>query len=141
MVAEAVGSQVQGNPERDAVLGAASRARDAAAELRLLTRERKDLALRAIAAALEASTAEVVAANSLDVDRAVASDTDPAIVDRLTLDAGRIAAIAQAVREVAALPDPVGDVVRGYRLLLSPWLGSSGQVLTVRLLQWWLHQC
>ena len=116
MNAEAMGSEVQGNPERDAVLGAASRARDAAAELRLLTRERKDLALRAIAAALEASTAEVVAANSLDVDRAVASDTDPAIVDRLTLDAGRIAAIAQAVREVAALPDPVGDVVRGYRL-------------------------
>ena len=116
MVAEAVGSQVQGNPERDAVLGAASRARDAAAELRLLTRERKDLALRAIASALEESTSVIVAANALDVGRAVASDTDPAIVDRLTLDAGRIAAIAQAVREVAALPDPVGDVVRGYRL-------------------------
>ena len=102
--------------ERDDVLNVAARARESAAELRLLTRARKDAALLAIADALESNLDRIVAANAGDVERAVESGTDPAIVDRLTLDGGRIGAIAAAVRDVAALPDPVGDVVRGYRL-------------------------
>ena len=102
--------------ERDAVLEVASRAREAAVELRLLTRDRKDAALMSIASALEAHSDDIVNANRSDVERAVEANTDPAIVDRLTLTASRIAAIAAAVREVAALPDPIGDVVRGYRL-------------------------
>jgi glutamate-5-semialdehyde dehydrogenase len=57
-----------------------------------------------------------VAANDLDVARARANATDPAIVDRLTLTPARLHAIADAVRDVAALPDPVGEVVRGYTL-------------------------
>ena len=102
--------------ERMAVLETAQRAKDAARTLRLLTRQEKDLALGAIADALIASIDRIVAANAADVERAVANGTSPAIVDRLTLNAARITAIADAVRDVAALPDPVGEVVRGYTL-------------------------
>jgi len=101
---------------RTAVLDAATQARAASIDLRLLTRDRKDAALRAIADGLVSAIATIVAANERDVQRATESGTDPAIIDRLTLDAKRIEAIADAVRDVAALPDPVGDVVRGYRL-------------------------
>ena len=84
--------------------------------LRTLTRDQKDAALRAIADALEAHAGSIAQANAIDVDRAVAQGTSAAIVDRLTLTPDRIAAIAQALRDVAALPDPVGEVVRGYTL-------------------------
>ena len=84
--------------------------------LRSLPRSRKDAALLAMADALDAATDRVVAANSRDVERARANGTDPAIVDRLTLTPERLGAIAEAVRDVAALPDPVGEVVRGYTL-------------------------
>jgi glutamate-5-semialdehyde dehydrogenase len=100
--------------ERDAVLDAARRGRDAAVVLRTLTRDRKDAALRAVADALDAATQRVVTANAADVARAEANGTDPAIVDRLTLTPPRLHAIADAVRDVAALPDPVGEVVRGW---------------------------
>ena len=69
-----------------------------------------------MADALDARTPEIVAANEADVARAVASGTSPALVDRLTLTPPRVAAIAQALRDVAALPDPVGEVIRGYTL-------------------------
>ena len=105
-----------GSDERDAVLEVARRGRDASVVLRSLTRARKDAALLAIADAVEAHTDRIVAANAGDVARAVDDGTDPAIVDRLTLTPSRLAAIAEAVRDVAALPDPVGEVVRGYTL-------------------------
>ncbi len=57
-----------------------------------------------------------MAANAVDVRRAQAGGTSAAIIDRLTLNAERIAAIADAVEDVAGLPDPVGEVVRGYTL-------------------------
>ena len=102
--------------EREQVLAVARRARDAAVTLRRLTRNEKDAALEAMADALDARTPEIVAANEADVARAVASGTSPALVDRLTLTPPRVAAIAQALRDVAALPDPVGEVIRGYTL-------------------------
>ncbi len=102
--------------ERDAVLETARRGREAAVVLRTLTRAQKDAALHAIADSLDAGTARIVEANAGDVARAVENGTDPAIVDRLTLTPDRLAAIAAAVRDVAALPDPVGEVVRGYTL-------------------------
>ena len=102
--------------EQRAVLAAASGAREATSELRSLTRDRKDQALLAVADALVVATDRIVAANEGDVARAREAGTDAAIVDRLTLDAARIAVIADAVRDVADLPDPVGDVLRGYRL-------------------------
>jgi len=102
--------------DRSEILACAQRARDAAAVLRGVTRERKDAALRACAAALRDQTPRIVEVNVSDTERAREAGTDPALIDRLTLDAPRIDAIATALEQVADLPDPVGDVVRGYTL-------------------------
>lgn len=102
--------------ERHAVHDVARRGRVAAADLRQLTRNQKDSALHALADALVERTAEIVAANAVDIERARGNGTTDAIIDRLTLTAPRIADIAQALRDVAALPDPVGEVIRGYTL-------------------------
>lgn len=100
----------------DAVHDAARTARDAATILRTLTREVKDDALRRIAAALRKEADSIVAVNGEDTERARAEGTSAALIDRLTLTPDRIEAIAQALEDVADLPDPVGDVVRGYTL-------------------------
>ena len=102
--------------DREAVLAAARRAREAATVLAPATRATKDAALRALADAIDQRTAEIEDANRGDVQRAVAAGTAPGLVDRLTLTPERLAAIAAALREVAELPDPVGEVVRGYTL-------------------------
>ncbi len=102
--------------EREAVLTTARAAREAAVALRQLTRDEKDAALLAMADALDAGIPEIVAANAVDVQRALDAGTSAALVDRLTLDENRVRAIAEALRDVAALPDPVGEVVRGYTL-------------------------
>ncbi len=94
----------------------AYRARAAAADIAPLPRAAKDDALLAIADALEVRTAEIVEANAQDVERAREAGTGEGIIDRLTLTPERIRAIAADVRDVAALPDPVGEVVRGSTL-------------------------
>ena len=91
----------------------ARRARDASLALGLAPRAVKDAALRAMADALVSATDSVIAANAEDI---AAGDLPEAQVDRLRLDASRVAAMAQGLREVAALPDPVGEVVRGSTL-------------------------
>ncbi|MFF5972014.1 glutamate-5-semialdehyde dehydrogenase [Streptomyces sp. NPDC012769] len=98
------------------VAQAAYRARAAAAEIAPLPRATKDDALLAIADALEVRTAEIVEANAEDIARAREAGTSEAIIDRLTLTPERVRAIAADVRHVAALPDPVGEVVRGSTL-------------------------
>jgi glutamate-5-semialdehyde dehydrogenase len=98
------------------VLLAAYRARAAAAELAPLPRAAKDDALLAVADALVVRTRQITAANAEDVARAREAGTSEAIIDRLTLDRERIAAIAADVRHVASLPDPVGEVLRGSTL-------------------------
>lgn len=92
----------------------ARRSRDAAAELAILTRADKDAALLAMAAALDAHQAEVLDANATDVARGREGGLSAALVDRLTLTPRRLEDVAAAVRHVADLPDPVGEVVRGY---------------------------
>ncbi|MEP7090607.1 MAG: glutamate-5-semialdehyde dehydrogenase [Nocardioidaceae bacterium] len=94
----------------------ALRAREAAHTLALATRATKDAALRAMAEALVEATDDVLAANDVDVSAAHGRATPAAIVDRLRLDPGRVAAMADGLREMAALPDPVGEVVRGSTL-------------------------
>jgi glutamate-5-semialdehyde dehydrogenase len=101
---------------RAAVHAAAARARVASHELALATRATKDAALHAMAEGLLAARDEVLAANAEDVARAEAGGTPPNIVDRLRLDDARLAAMAQGLRDVAGLPDPVGEVVRGSTL-------------------------
>ncbi|WP_225799838.1 glutamate-5-semialdehyde dehydrogenase [Streptomyces sp. NK15101] len=98
------------------VTQAAYRARGAAAEIAPLPRAAKDDALLAIADALEVRTAEIVEANAVDIAKAREAGTSEAIIDRLTLTPERVRAIAADVRDVAALPDPVGEVVRGSTL-------------------------
>ncbi|MFC7220501.1 glutamate-5-semialdehyde dehydrogenase [Streptomyces polyrhachis] len=98
------------------VLRAAYRARSAAAELAVLPRAAKDDALLAVADALEVRTREIVEANAADTDRARAAGASDTVVDRLTLTPERVRAIASDVRDVVALPDPVGEVVRGSTL-------------------------
>lgn len=94
----------------------ARRARTAQRSVAVATRDTKDTALRAIADALEAATERVVAANAEDLERARAAGMKAGLVDRLILTPERVAAIADAVREVASLPDPVGEVVDGQTL-------------------------
>ena len=105
-----------GEDVQEAVFAIARRARVAARELARATRATKDGALHAMADALVANAPEIVAANALDVARGRANGMAAGLLDRLTLTGDRIAAIADALREVAALPDPVGEVVRGSTL-------------------------
>jgi len=99
-----------------AVQTTAERAREASHELALATRDRKDTALRAMADALVAQAKEILKANNEDIHRAEKSGTPPNIIDRLRLDEARIEGMAQGLRDVAGLPDPVGEVVRGSTL-------------------------
>jgi glutamate-5-semialdehyde dehydrogenase len=94
------------------VLATAQRARVAAAALAPLPRAAKDAALLAMADALRTHTGAVLDANARDVAR----DADNPLVDRLRLDDVRVAAMADGLRQVAQLPDPVGEVLRGSTL-------------------------
>jgi len=98
------------------VLDTARRAREASHGLALATRAQKDAALLAMADALLARRSEVLEANAEDVARAEADGTPANIVDRLRLTPQRLEDMARGLREVAALPDPVGEVVRGSTL-------------------------
>ncbi len=98
------------------VLAVAERARAASHGLALATRAQKDRALLAMADALLAHEGDLLAANGDDVARAEEGGTPANIVDRLRLTPERLAGMAQGLREVAGLPDPVGEVVRGSTL-------------------------
>lgn len=94
----------------------AQRAKLAARDLRVLTRDQKDAALRMIAQRLKAEKDFIAIENAKDIEAARANGTSEALIDRLTLDGPRIEAIADSLIDVAALPDPVGEVIRGYTL-------------------------
>ena len=90
----------------------ALRCRDAAQALAQLDSVAKDTLLVSMARALEDDADAILAANARDLEAARARGTGGAMLDRLTLDPARLAGIARALREVAALPDPVGQVTR-----------------------------
>ena len=96
--------------------GLARQARVASRELALATRADKDAALSAMAAALEAHVEEILAANADDVRRAEDAGAEAHMVDRLRLTPERVTAMADGLRDLARLPDPVGEVVRGSTL-------------------------
>ncbi|WP_199425143.1 glutamate-5-semialdehyde dehydrogenase [Actinotalea solisilvae] len=110
-VPEASGVDVE-----EAVRSVARRAQVAARALATAPRSLKDAALHAMADALVAATPEIVSANAVDLERGEAGGLSAGLLDRLTLTPDRVAAIADALRELAALPDPVGEVVRGSTL-------------------------
>jgi glutamate-5-semialdehyde dehydrogenase len=91
-------------------------ARRAARALAQIDTAVKDAALEAIAAALDGRIEEILAANELDMQLAREADIGAALLDRLRLDEARVGAIARAVRQIAALADPVGEVIDGRRL-------------------------
>ena len=91
----------------------ARRAKRAATVLATATRSTKDAALRAMADALTAGSAVILAANEADLAAGRGAGMTTALLDRLALSEARIAGMADGLRQVAGLPDPVGEVVRG----------------------------
>jgi glutamate-5-semialdehyde dehydrogenase len=98
------------------VLEQAAQARAASIDLAAATRAEKDAALLLMAERLVERSDDIVAANAVDVRSARTSGMSDAMIDRLTLTADRVAAMAAGLLQLAALPDPVGDVVRGSTL-------------------------
>jgi glutamate-5-semialdehyde dehydrogenase len=91
------------------------RAAAAAPAVAKLSTQTKNAALEAMAIALESSRDAIADANSQDVEPASSEGTSAALIDRLTLTPSRIAAMAEGLRAVAAQPDPVGEVIEGWR--------------------------
>jgi glutamate-5-semialdehyde dehydrogenase len=91
-------------------------AQRASRELATLSSSIKDAALRAVADALVEATDEILAANARDLEAGAAAGLSDALMDRLALTEARIAAMADGVRTIAALPDPVGEVIDGHTL-------------------------
>ena len=89
----------------------------------LATSEEKNTALAAIADALEASCAEIIAANAVDMENGKKNGISQSIADRLLLTEGRIRDIAAAVRELIGLPDPIGEV-------MEEWTRPNGMRIT-----------
>lgn len=103
------------------------RARAASKQLAQLSSAQKNAGLLAMADALITAQAELLAANATDVERARANGLSSAMIDRLTLTPARIEGMAEGVRQVAALPDPVGQVI-------SQWTRPNGiQISKVRV--------
>ncbi|HUF32949.1 MAG TPA: glutamate-5-semialdehyde dehydrogenase [Acidimicrobiales bacterium] len=90
------------------------RAQAASRTLAMASAEAKDAALLAAADLLEQRCDDVLTANAVDVERAVGAGTPATVVDRLRLDDVRVAGMAAGLRQVASLPDPVGQVVEGW---------------------------
>ena len=91
-------------------------AREAARRLARLTRADKDAALELVAEALRRRAGEILTENAEDVELAKTNKLHAALIDRLYLDEDRLRDIVQSVRDVAALPDPVGEIEDGRRL-------------------------
>ena len=105
----------------------AQKARTAALTLSSATRATKDAGLLAMADALAKAETAILEANERDVARGEANGTSAALIDRLRLTPDRIAGMVEGLRQLASLPDPVGDVVRG-------WTNANGvQVRQVRV--------
>jgi glutamate-5-semialdehyde dehydrogenase len=101
---------------RETVHDAAKRARVASRVLATLSTVVKDRALHTAADAVLTHRDAIIAANALDLDTARAAGTSAAMLDRLALNPQRVDGIAAGLRQVAGLPDPVGEVLRGRTL-------------------------
>ena len=92
------------------------RAKDASREVARLTSGDKAEVLGAIAAEIEQSAAQIITANADDLQRGEREQIGDALLDRLRLDEKRVQALADAVRDIAVLPDPIGQVIGGHRM-------------------------
>jgi glutamate-5-semialdehyde dehydrogenase len=98
------------------VAGICANAKLASRALALAGSEVKNRALRAIADALADRAPEILEANARDLDAGRENGLSDALLDRLALDRARIGTIAEGTRRIATLPDPVGEVIDGFRL-------------------------
>ena len=96
------------------LIESAAAAKAASTAVAQLTTEQKNAALLAMAGALEANCAEILAANAADMERERANGMSPDMLDRLMLNEKRVADMALGLRQVAELPDPVGEVMREW---------------------------
>jgi glutamate-5-semialdehyde dehydrogenase len=99
------------------------KAKAASVEMGKLTAEAKNTALCRMANALEANTEKILASNLLDVDAAMHSGLKAAMIDRLALDQRKIQSMAKGLREVSALPDPIGAI-------LNTWTRPNGLIIS-----------
>ena len=99
-----------------AVLDVCRAAKAAAPAVARASTHERNAALEAMAAALDAAHESLLSANARDVDAARAAGVAPAMIDRLSLDDDRLTAIAEALRDLVSLTDPIGAVVRGFTL-------------------------
>lgn len=90
------------------------RAKTASAVLANTSTELKDRALRSAADLLVERCAAILSANRLDIERAESKATSPTVIDRLRLDESRVTSMANGLRQVATLADPIGEVVEGW---------------------------
>ena len=104
------------------VLELAQRARQAGSVLGGTSTEERNRALTSMADAMVARQSEILTANESDMDAAREKGTPAPLLDRLALDQSRVGAISEALRELVALPDPIGEVVSGSRLPNGIWL-------------------
>lgn len=102
------------NSIQEQITACGMRAKAASRILARTSRAVKDQGLLAMADELESSEAEILRANAQDVARATAEGLSSAMIDRLTLTVPRLKAMAEGVRQVAALPDPVGEIIRDW---------------------------
>lgn len=91
-------------------------AKDASSSLAISSTSQKNAALESIAGLLTDSVEVIVAANKKDLEKAKIDGLSEGLQDRLMLNADRISALSSSIREIIALPDPIGDVVRGMSL-------------------------
>jgi glutamate-5-semialdehyde dehydrogenase len=92
----------------------ATLAQDASAIMNRLSTEQKNTALTRMAEALITETAAIIAANELDLQRGREQGTSPSLLDRLALNKDRVASIAEGLRQIVELPDPVGELLEHF---------------------------
>src|SRR5262245_43189578 len=102
------------NSDRNTILELAAKAKEAARYGAALTTPQKNKVLNEMAQALSAGRERIQVENRKDLDGAKDKGLSSAMIDRLVLNAPRIEEMAKGLREVAALPDPVGEVVKGW---------------------------
>ena len=103
-----------GISNRDLMMTLGQAARTAARMLALAPAEQKNQALMAMAAKIRRSTADILSENRRDLENARARELKGSFLDRLTLDEARLDAMARGLEEIAALPDPVGQVMAAW---------------------------
>ena len=99
---------------KEQILEFGRRARAASRQLARLDAAKKNAGLMAMAGEILAARDEILAANARDVEKGTANGLSAAMIDRLTLNEKRLAAMADGIRQVAALPDPVGETIRDW---------------------------